>query len=169
MLKKLTKNVTVATALLSSMTGGNFVAAKESQLNSVQQYADKVHSLAKREASVEEVFIALSNLTTSIEKVTTFLEQKKFKLPKSSFNTLLAIRQLLDINSSLLIAKYEANILSAYRNTYRQYSVSLKHLDDAIYNVREKLGTIEVVEVKDLSLTQDDLNKIHHQAKTRVS
>lgn len=168
MLKKLTKNVTVATALLSSMTGGNFAIAKESQLDSVQQYADRVHSLAKREASVEEVFIALSKLTESIEKVTAFLEQKKFKLPKSSFSTLLTIRQLLDLNSSLLIAKYEADILSTYRNTYRQYSVSIKHLDDSIYQLREKSGYIEVIEIKDLTLTEDDLNKIHHQAKTRA-
>lgn len=166
-----TKVITVATSLLSAITGN--ADAKQhntEQLNSVRESVSMMQSLANKadDVSVRELFNKVLQLSQKIDQLNASLIQDKFKISPEQFDILMAIRTLLDLNSTILVDKHEARIMSEFSKQYRAYTNSIVELDYSLARVKEKSGLVKVNNIGDLEMSAVDLTAINQAAKERT-
>ncbi|STO64456.1 Uncharacterised protein [Haemophilus parahaemolyticus] len=162
-MKKTFKAITAAATLLASITSN----AQDTHINALEQNATKIHQLAKSDAELSQIFIALEKLTSSIDEVSLGIKAKQLHLDKARLKELTIIRHLLDMNSTLLVTKYEQAIRSEYRQTYRQYASSIRQLDDAMLPAKEKFGLLNVAHIEGLDVSEQELAEINLAAEKR--
>lgn len=168
---KAKKAVTVAVGLLSALTGN--VSAKDNdtaQFNSVRESVSMVQSLADKvdDKSVKTLFDKVLQLSQKINQLNASLIQNKFKIGLARFNILVVIRDLLDLNSTILVNKHEIRIRNEFRAQYQAYTNSIIELDYSIARVKEKLGRVEVKNIDGLEFSATDLEEINQAAKDRM-
>ncbi len=154
--------------LFSSLVGSSLVQNSSNQFEILRQEVRQIHTLTKSGATLSTIFVALEKLSSSITQINDNLAKQDFKMNKERFDLLLVIRELLDINSTLLVEKYEQQIWTEYKQIYRQYASSIAQLDLSIYQVRERLDLVNVVKIDGLTLSENELNDIHQQLQQRA-
>lgn len=169
-MKKSVKAMTAAAGLLAVITGNSF--AKDNgitQLNSVRETVQKVQSLATKvdNDSVQKLFDKVLQLSHQINQLNASLIQNKYKISQEQFYILAVIRDLLDLNSTILVDKHETRIMNEFRSQYQTYTNSIVELDYSIARVKEKLNLVKVISIDGLDMSATDLDEINLAAKER--
>lgn len=171
-MKKAIQKLTTAASLFAMITG-NAVAKNNdtTQFESVQESVNMVHSLVTKvdDKSVKELFDKVLLLSQKINQLNARLVQDKFKITPMEFRILSVIRDLLDLNSTILVDKHEERIMNEFRTQYRAYTNSIVELDHSIARVKEKLNLVQVVSVDDLDISATELAEINQAAKERAA
>lgn len=171
-MKKTAKVISTAAGLLAAITGNTF--AKDNgtaQFNSVRESVNMVQSLANKvdDKSVQQLFEKVFQLSQKINQLNASLVKDKFKISPEQFYILVTIRDLLDLNSTILVDKHEARIMSEFRTEYRAYTNSIVELDLSIARVKEKLNMVKVLDIEGLEISETELAQINQAAKERAA
>ncbi|WHP46410.1 hypothetical protein QMO40_07175 [Mannheimia bovis] len=160
--------MTTAAGLLAAITGNSFAKDDKSiQLNNVHESVQLVQSLASKvdDVSVQRLFDKVFQLSQKINQLNVSIIQDKFKLSPERFQLLVVIRDLLNLNSTILVEKHEERIRKEFRTQYQAYTNSIIELDYSIARVKEKLNIVRVIDIEGLEISESELAEINSAAK----
>lgn len=147
--------------LLSALIGGSSsVQATESLLPNVNHTIEQIQALTAQRSSIELIFQNVVSLAEDIEKINTDIAKSIGKVTPREFNYLRLINHSISFAFQYLKQHYQPEIFAHYQKEFRLLSNSKNRFENQLKHIRENLYGVEIVSVKDLSLSERELNEM---------
>lgn len=150
-----------ATVLL---LGLGIATTGQAEINLVGRISDNVEeikAMTAKNAAVQEVFIAVVELTNSLKALNERLARDRQQIERLELSLLKLVDNALNYCVDMLKQSFETAIFTQFNAEFRALSGAKFAFNGLLREINENLNGIEIVKVSDLSFTGKELNELN--------
>ncbi len=123
---------------------------------------EKIKTLSSQKASTDEIFKQVGLLSNSIQELNAFTNERINTINKNELSDLILVEYAVNFIFDFLKQEFKSDIFTKYTTEFRTLSNAKNILESNIRKAKERLIGVEIIKVKGLTLTDEDIAEITH-------
>lgn len=168
MITKKVKTQVVTAGMFASLMSPAHMQAE--QVQQTRESIRHIQGLTFNNAQHPQVLEAVQQLTSHISMLNSFLAVAQFTVEEPQLTLSKLTQTEKELSKMMVILREYAKshgVFAQYTPALREYAVSINNLSLAISYIRQNHGLFNVVSLGDLDFTQEELDRLHQQAKEK--